>query len=188
MYNIIALIGEAGSGKDRIMKEVLASNPSLHEIISCTSRPMREGEVNGVNYFYYTRQEFEDKYFNGEMLESCVFNNWFYGTSYDSVKKDCINIGVFNPEGIKSLIRRKDCNLCVFWIRTDDKTRLLRQLNREEHPDVEEIIRRYSTDKKDFFDLENELPISIINLRNDRFEDIEANVEAIMRSSEAFFT
>jgi guanylate kinase len=41
---IVALIGESGSGKDTFMQEVLKLRPDLHEIISCTTRPIREGE------------------------------------------------------------------------------------------------------------------------------------------------
>ena len=43
-YKVIALIGEAGSGKDTMLKEVLKLNPNFNEIISCTTRPIREGE------------------------------------------------------------------------------------------------------------------------------------------------
>ena len=52
MFKIIALIGEAGSGKDSIMKRVLAIEPSLHEIISCTSREPRENEIEITNDNY----------------------------------------------------------------------------------------------------------------------------------------
>ena len=55
MYNVVALIGEAGSGKDTLMQRILARKPGyFNEIISCTTRPMREGEAEGVNYFYFT--------------------------------------------------------------------------------------------------------------------------------------
>ena len=117
-----------------------------------------------------------------------MFRDWLYGTPVSGLSSEKINVGVFNPEGVSSLLENDDIEIFVVLVQAPDKVRLIRSLNRESNPDVEEIIRRYSTDKKDFFDLENELPITIINLRNDRFEDIEANVEAIMRSSEAFFT
>ena len=63
MYNIVALMGEAGSGKDRTLKEVLAAAPHYHEIISCTTRPMREGEVEGQKYNFISREKFEDMLF-----------------------------------------------------------------------------------------------------------------------------
>ena len=58
MYKIVALIGEAGSGKDTILRELIKACPDLHEIVSCTTRPMREGEKDGINYYYYTNNEF----------------------------------------------------------------------------------------------------------------------------------
>ena len=151
MYKIIALIGEAGSGKDTIMQSILKKCPGVfNEIVSCTSRPMREGEAHGVNYFYFTPEEFTDKTLNGEMLEVSYFNDWFYGTSYEGLKENQLNIGVFNPTGIYSMLEHDDVEVTVYRIVCDNKTRLLRQLNRENNPDVDEIIRRYSADKKDF--------------------------------------
>ena len=180
MYNVIALMGEAGSGKDRTMQAVLAADPNLHEIISCTTRPMRQGEAHGVNYFYYTPEQFGQKVLDGEMLECTVFNDWFYGTSYDSVRSDgVINIGVFNPTGVESLLARPDCNVIVFWIQTNDKIRLLRQLNREEDPDVREVVRRFQADYNDFEDID----FSYIGLINNTPGDLEDNVKEILVQS-----
>lgn len=183
MYNIIALIGEAGSGKDRTMKEVLAAAPYYHEIISCTTRPSREGEKHGVNYYYYSPEQFEYKIENNQMLEYTIFNDWYYGTDYEALDPYKINIGVFNPAGVKSLLKRNDCIVKVFWISTKDKTRLLRQLNREENPNVKEIIRRYTTDKEDF----SKIDFSFSVLLNDDPLDIQRNVKEIMRQSESKF-
>lgn len=180
MYKIIALIGKAGSGKDTILHELIKTSLNLHEIISCTTRPRREGEVEGVNYFYMTPEQFGDKVLHDEMLEATCFNDWFYGTSYDSLRSDVINVGVFNPTGIDSLLARPDVEVTTYYIQTSPKTRLLRQLNREQDPDVAEIIRRYSTDETDFADLDFEY----IPLQNETKEDLKANVEKILSSLE----
>lgn len=154
-YKIIALIGEAGSGKDTIMQKVLTHRKEqLHEIVSYTSRPPREGEQDGFNYHFISAEEFMDKIDNGEMIEYSYFNNWFYGTGYKSLSTDKINIGVFNPTGIRKLIERADIDLETFWIQAMPKTRLLRQLNREENPDVYEIVRRFKTDTHDFSNID----------------------------------
>ena len=182
MFKIIALIGEAGSGKDSIMQNILKKRPlQFNEIISCTTRPMREGEAEGVNYFYLTPEEFAGKVLNGEMLEATSFNDWFYGTSYDSLRSDCTNIGVFNPDGIRAMSEMPDIDLSIFKISCSDKVRLLRQLNREENPNVDEIIRRFSADKSDFADLEFEY----IEVKNETKEDFELAIEQIMSSFEA---
>ena len=170
MYKIIALIGESGSGKDTLLKHILAEAPDLHEIIPCTTRPKREGEIDGVNYFFTTPEAFGEKVLHYEMLECTVFNDWFYGTSFDSVRSDCVNIGVFNPTGVEALMERPDVEIKVFKICADAKTRLLRQLNREDNPDVDEIVRRYTADKLDFMDLDfpyidiyNNTPLTLIS-------------------------
>lgn len=58
MYKIIVLMGEAGSGKDRVMHEVLKARPDIVEIVNTTTRPIREGEVDGVNYHFVSVEEF----------------------------------------------------------------------------------------------------------------------------------
>jgi guanylate kinase len=170
MYKIIALMGEAGTGKDSLMQEILKLRPDFHEIISCTTRPMREGEVEGINYFYYTPEQFSLKVLNNEMLECTFFNNWFYGTSYESLRSDCINIGVFNPTGIASLIEHPEIELITIRVRASDKERLLRQLNRETNPNVYEIIRRFSADYEDFINVEDDF--EYIEYWNDKGNDL----------------
>lgn len=158
MYKVLAIMGEAGTGKDSLMKAILKLQPMLHEIISCTTRPMRQGEVEGVNYYYYTPEQFGDRVLHDEMLECTVFNDWFYGTSYDSVRSDCINIGVFNPTGVESLMARPDVDVKVVRVVAEDKTRLMRQLNREKWPDVREIVRRFHADWIDFEGIDEDIP------------------------------
>ena len=151
-YQILAIMGKAGSGKDTLLKalfdepEFLGAAP----IISCTTRPIRDNEVDGVNYHYITKEQFTDQILNGEMLEATVFNDWCYGTSLNNLTEDKLNIGVFNPEGVGLLRENKNVDLTVIYIEATDKTRLLRQLNREKNPDCHEIVRRFSADEADF--------------------------------------
>ena len=150
MYKIIALAGKAGSGKDTLMREVRKVLPDLHEIVSCTTRPKREGEVDGVNYHFLTHEEFAEKLGNGTMVEATIFNDWCYGTCLDNMSEDGINIGVYNPAGLAILQCIPDVSLYSIFIDADDKVRLLRQLNRETNPNVKEIIRRFGADEQDF--------------------------------------
>ena len=150
---IIALVGKAGSGKDTIASILSANRPEWNMIVSCTTRPMREGEQEGVNYHYLTNEEFAAKVLNGDMLEVTYFNNWHYGTAKTSLK-DGVNIGVFNPEGFDCLretqLYDKEITVIGFYIDCEDKLRMIRQLNRESDPDVEEVCRRFFADLEDF--------------------------------------
>ena len=138
-YKIIAIIGEAGSGKDTLMKKALSAIPELNEIISCTTRPPREGEIDGINYNFISEEEFKQQRF----LESTSFNGWMYGTPYNALSMSKINIGVFNPSGVRELLKNKNFDVKVYRVRASDKERLLRQLNREKNPNIKEIIRRF---------------------------------------------
>lgn len=184
MYKIIALIGEAGTGKDSLLKEILTQEPSFHEIINCTTRPKREGEIEGVNYFYYTPEQFGEKVLQYEMLECTVFNDWFYGTSYESLRSDCINIGVFNPTAIEALLERPDVDLFLVRVRAEDKTRLMRQLNREDCPDVNEIVRRYSADRIDFAEVEDDF--NYVTTWNGHGTNISAAASDILAQASAW--
>jgi guanylate kinase len=163
------------------MQGILNKYPlKFNEIISCTTRPMREGEAHGVNYYFLTPDEFAEKILNEEMLEAVSFNGWCYGTCYDTLRSDCLNIGVFNPNGIRTFLAMKDMNVKVFRVKCSDKERLLRQLNRENNPNVDEIIRRFGADKNDFADLEFEY----IEVKNETKEDFELAIEQIVSSLE----
>jgi guanylate kinase len=179
-FKMIAIIGQAGSGKDTILRAVCEKNHELNEIISCTTRPMRDGEIDGINYHFYTVDKFTEEVLNDKMLEASCFNNWFYGTSSESLLKDKVNIGVYNPEGIESLMLHKDIELYVFLIEASDKVRLIRQLNREKNPDIEEIFRRYKTDRADFADL----PFHHNVLENECIEDLGHAVDVISHAAQ----
>ena len=174
---IVALMGEAGSGKDTILHRIMEKYPSyFNEIISCTTRPPRQGEKEGVNYHFLSVEDFIRKILNGDMLEATEFNGWHYGTDSQSLTIDKINIGVFNPEGVRCLQEDENIELYVFYVRAAGKQRLLRQLNREENPDVDEIIRRYKADTEDFSFLND---IKYITLQNNTLDDIDIAVNTI---------
>lgn len=174
---IVALMGEAGSGKDTILHRIMEKYPSyFNEIISCTTRPPRRGEKEGVNYHFLSVEDFIRKILNGDMLEATEFNGWHYGTDSQSLTIDKINIGVFNPEGVRCLQEDENIELYVFYVRAAGKQRLLRQLNREENPDVDEIIRRYKADTEDFSFLND---IKYITLQNNTLDDIDIAVDTI---------
>lgn len=174
MYKIFAIIGEAGSGKDTILRNVLSAHPGAHEIISCTTRPPRDGEKEGVNYHYMTGEEFGQLILENKMIEATCFNDWFYGTLLSSLDKDVVNIGVFNPSGVEAILADPRVEATVFYAATTDKIRLMRQLTREENPNVDEIIRRFKADKADFCDLD----FAYVELPNNNLDELN---DAVMK-------
>ena len=176
---IVCLVGKSGSGKDTLAHK-LGELEGWHNVVSCTTRPKRDYEVEGKDYYFLTNKDFADKVLNGDMLEVTYFNTWHYGTM-KSALKDGINVGVWNPEGYdclhESVKYDSDIKLLAYYLRCDDKTRLLRQLNREEHPDVKEIIRRFSADEEDFEILNEDDDIGL--MWNETWDDMKKNYQRI---------
>lgn len=154
---IVALFGESGAGKNRVQNAIFNTYPEFfHQIISCTTRPPRQGDKEGKDYYFMSEMEFLEHIFRDDFIEATSFNNWFYGTLLDALHPNKINVGVFTPSGIEALMESSyyyNLKILPIYIYADAKTRLIRSLQREDNPDIEEIIRRYGTDKEDFADI-----------------------------------
>lgn len=182
MVNIIAIIGPSGSGKDTVLKRIINTN-DVNKIIGYTTRPIREGEIDGIDYHFIDPKDFAEKVLNGEMIEATSFNNWFYGTGLSHLSDEKVNVGVFNVEAAEIMQNYSDyINFIPFYLKVKDKNRLLRQLKREEDPNVEEIVRRFLRDKIDFEDFEQNTPLDYTELKNDSPEDF---CEVCQKISEA---
>lgn len=148
-YNIVAIIGKAGSGKDTVFSAVTAEDETLHKKISCTSRAPRDYEKDGVDYHFLSPLEFTNN--TDQFIETQCFNDWWYGTRFkDLVPAPAINIGVFNIKGLEQIMKYDNISILPILISCPDNTRLIRQLSREENPNIQEIFRRYNADEKDF--------------------------------------
>lgn len=169
MYKIVALIGESGSGKDTILKKLIEVSSNLEKITRCTTRPKREGEFDEIDYYFLK----EEQFFKFNFIEWSCFREWYYGTAIETLQEDKINIGVFDPNSIRQLESNPNVDLMVFHVRASDKVRLLRSLNREKWPDIDEIIRRYQADEKDFKDLGFEVTDVINETPHCRDEAVE---------------
>lgn len=173
-YNIVALFGPSGSGKDTVLSALCESHPEWSKKISCTSRAPREYEKDGVDYHFLSSSEFIDR--PEQFIEKQCFNDWWYGTRIsDLVPAPAINIGVFNVKGIEQILNKTkevvwatDCKgnkmmsfyqkqmkiaLLPILLSCSDKMRLIHQLTREENPNIQEIFRRFNADEKDFKDI-----------------------------------
>lgn len=150
----ILIAGKSGAGKDTL-KNMLFNYGDYHSIVTSTTRPIREGEVDGVSYHFLSELEMLQKIYDGSMIEAVRFNDWVYGTSLNSLSDDKVNLGVYNPEGIEILSESSSLIPFIVYVKCNDKVRLMRALNREENPDVLEIIRRFGADDKDFLDFED---------------------------------
>lgn len=83
---LIVISGPSGSGKGSIIKDLLQKNKNIWLSISCTSRQPRGNEQDQVEYYFLTKEQFEDKIQNNEMLEYAQYGDNYYGTPKEYIK------------------------------------------------------------------------------------------------------
>jgi guanylate kinase len=88
MKGILFIISSpSGGGKGTLIKEVLQTVANIGYSVSFTTRPMREGEENGRQYFFVSREEFEERISQNEFLEYAEVHGNYYGTSKKQVEE-----------------------------------------------------------------------------------------------------
>ena len=161
MKNILILCGKAASGKDTLKRYIVEalelSGIEFNNVVNTTTRPPREGEVDGVNYHFCSAEEMTKKILNDEMAEAVLFNDWVYGTENKALSEDKLNVGIFNLEGIEALRQNPNHNIFAVYLDVEDSVRLIRYLNRENmtKEKINEMFRRYKADEIDFVDVDD---------------------------------
>lgn len=89
--SLIVISGPSGAGKDTVVNKLKEINDNIWVSISCTSRLPRGKEVEGKDYFFLTKEEFEEKIQNNQFLEYAVYNNNYYGTPIYKIKEKLDN-------------------------------------------------------------------------------------------------
>ncbi len=85
--SLIVLSGPSGAGKGTILNELLKSDDNLKYSVSMTTREPRDGEADGVNYFFVTKEEFEREIKNNNFLEYALVHSNYYGTPKSKVEE-----------------------------------------------------------------------------------------------------
>ncbi len=83
---LIVLTGPSGVGKGTLLKALFQAHPELYLSISATTRAPRAGEIEGVNYYFFDRPQFEQAIQDGELLEWAEFAGNYYGTPIQPVR------------------------------------------------------------------------------------------------------
>ncbi len=84
---LIVVSGPSGTGKGTVCERLLASTPELAYSISATTRQPRAGEVDGQNYYFLTREQFEQKIAEGDFLEYANVYGNYYGTPLGKIQE-----------------------------------------------------------------------------------------------------
>lgn len=161
MGKIYCIMGKSASGKDTIYKELLKQDKvKLQTFVTYTTRPIREGERDGVEYFFSNEEELENLKSQNKVIEIREYHTmhgvWKYFT-VDDGRLDLDNHSYIFIGTLESYLRLRDYYgksvLVPIYINLDDGLRLTRALQREQqqdNPKYAELCRRYLADEEDF--------------------------------------
>ena len=189
MGKIFYIMGKSASGKDKIYSR-LAGNKELNlkKLILYTTRPVRDGEEDGVQYYFTDDQKLKEFEEAGKVIESRAYNTvygiWTYFTADDGQinlrQEDYLVIGTLESyRAMKEYFGAE--SLVPLYIEVEDGLRLTRALEREKRqsqPRYDELCRRFLADSKDFS--EENLRAAGIEKRFQNV-DLEECIEAIER-------
>lgn len=185
MGKIFLIMGPSSSGKDTIYKKIKELYPELNEIILYTNRPIRENEIDGIDYNFVSLDKLKEMENNDEILEKREYNTvhglWIYATAKTNIDLNNNNyIGINTLDGYESLKKYYHDDIIPLYIHVEDGIRLRRALEREnkqEYPKYAEMCRRYLADINDF-NIDRLLDLEIDKLY-DNSSDLESCVKEI---------
>ena len=119
------LIGMSGCGKSTIEEELIKKGYTRS--VSYTTRAKRPGEVDGVNYHFIDKLEFERKYAAGEIVERSKYNGHLYGIGKEDLHDNIVCS--LNLDGLRAL-KKLDVDITSFYITVPDKIRIDRLVER----------------------------------------------------------
>lgn len=181
---LVILSGVAGAGKDTVKKELIKRMENVETLPSYTSRPKREGDIEGETYNFVTREEFEKMIEAGEFYEYDVHHNNYYGTSKKLLNEKIASgkiivrdIDVNGTEHLQDLLKA-DTKVVTIFLRVSKEELEKRLQSRIDKPSPAEIRLRLSR-----FDYE-ESKINLYDyvIKNDNLEKTVQIVMTILKN------
>lgn len=189
MSKLVVISGPSGAGKGTVVKELLniykENNDKVHLSISATTRLKREGEVEGVNYYFITESEFKEKIQTNDFLE---YNQYGTGKYYGTLKSHVLNylsqdydvILEIDINGYKQVINNYEDALGIF-IAPPSLEVLEKRLRDRGTESEENIQKRLATAK---VEMENQelYPHIVIN-EDDKVSDAALKIYQIIKNN-----
>ena len=155
---MIILISPSGGGKSAILRQILKNRDNIGYSISYTTREPRVGEVKGIDYNFITDEEFKKLKDSGDLLESAVVHDYWYGTSKNFIESELEKgkhiIMDIDVQGAKQVIEKKIDVVTIFIIPPSLEI-LIERLRKRRTDTEEEINTRLNSAKKEMEDIHN---------------------------------
>ena len=130
---VILICGPSASGKDTLVSKLVQANPKLyHKCVLATSRPRRDYEQEGIDYYF---KDYSDLMFSPSFLFPIVYNGWAYAIPQDEIIEGRNNLIVSNSYWASKINKHKleGWDIETIYLDISDKERLMRSLAREKN-------------------------------------------------------
>jgi len=142
---MIILVGASASGKTEVAK-MLGKLFQMRKVITHTTRPMRDNEKDGVDYYFVSKDEFISLKKMNFFVETTEYNDNYYGTSRKELEDN--KVLIVDPNGLQSFVKLKDPRIIAFFMNATKETRRIRMIKRGDR--IEDAIKRIATDDEKF--------------------------------------
>ncbi|HYR49087.1 MAG TPA: guanylate kinase [Candidatus Eisenbacteria bacterium] len=179
---MIVISGPSGVGKDTLIKRLLELDRNLRYSVSCTTRPPRPGEVDGVDYTFVSRERFQQLIDEGAFLEYAEYNGNLYGTLAERVERARANghdiVLKIEVQGAEQLRKRVPDAIFIFVVPPSVDELVRRQVKRNTETTKDMTARRQIATKE--MEYSSRYDHVVVN---DELERAVAQVLAIIRNA-----
>lgn len=180
---MFVICGKSASGKDTLAKELIARG--YKRVVTYTTRPPRDGEIDGVEYHFISNEQFQEKLENHEFAEYHVyyteFGDWYYGSATNDYVDDPNLFIILTPSGVRMIKEELDFCPHVIYLFANLAAIQRRLKLRGDNPD--EAKRRIETDLNDFKGFETEADRIVYN-NDDDIKVVADKVENFLKVKE----
>ena len=175
---MVVISGPSGVGKDAVTQRMKERSVPFHFVVTATTRPRRENEIHGVDYFFVTKDEFAEMIETGKMLEYAIVYNDYKGIPREQVMQALeSNKDVVMRVDVQgaATIHEKFPDALLIFLTVEDETELEQRLTSRQSEKLDELKLRIATARQELKRI-NEFDYVVVN----RQHQLEETVDLIM--------
>jgi guanylate kinase len=168
---MIILVGASASGKTVICKELIESF-GMQKFVTTTTRKIRINEKNNFDYYFISKDEFEQKIKNNEFIEHVEYNGNLYGSEKKEIADN--KVIILEPSGLFHFLKMHNDSIVSFYIECNEEIRKERMIDRQDNKD--DIEKRIINDREVFKDKLKDNVDFIINSENSTVKELAKKI------------
>ncbi len=173
---LIILTGKTASGKDTVVSQLLSRLPGFKKVLTSTSRPPRQGEQNGIDYLFLSKEQFQQKIEKGDFIEYVEYGGNLYGTEKNQLKNSDL-IWRIDPSRAGKIRELIDFPILIIYLTVSDSV-VLKRLQ-ERGFSEESIEKRMSEDKKFWEEYKDKYDFVIENVPGKLDQTVDKIIEIV---------